>query len=149
MTTASPIPVELQKRLPLGTKIRLGAEVISTYARVRWLLMRRVGLPATLVALRVGVEPADADTAPSEESLRVGRRLARIVDRTLGPLPADSRCLVRSLVLVGLLAHRGIASTLVIGVRVEPAFAAHAWVKAGGWALLPAGRGEYERLLEL
>ena len=148
MTTAS-TPVELQKRLPLGAKVRLAVEVISAYARVRWLLVRRVGLPATLAALRNGIEPADADTAPSEASLRVGRRLARIVNRTLGPLPADSRCLVRSLVLVALLAHRGIASTLVIGVRVEPAFAAHAWVKAGGWALLPGGRGEYERLLEL
>ena len=146
MTTAS-IPVELQKRLPLGAKVRLASEVISAYARVRWLLLRRIGLPATLAALR-GVGEAES-LAPSETSLRVGVRLGRIVGRTLGPLPADSRCLVRSLVLTALLTRRGIASTLVIGVQVQPSFAAHAWVEAGDTPLLPTGRGEYERLLEL
>ena len=144
------MPVELQKRLPLGAKVRLAAEVISSYTRARWLLLRRVGLPATLAALRERTGPtATGDAAPSADAIRVGLRLARIVNRTLGALPADSRCLVRSLVLVALLDHRGIASTLVIGVRVQPSFAAHAWVEAGGWALLPRGRGEYERLLEL
>jgi hypothetical protein len=146
MTTAS-IPVELQKRLPLSDKLRLAAEVIAAYAKVRWLLVRRIGLPATLATLRRANGGDGA--APSETSIRVGLRLGGIVRRTLGRLPADSRCLVRSLVLTALLARRGINSTLVIGVQVQPSFAAHAWVEAGGTPLLPTGRGDYERLLEL
>lgn len=147
MTTA-PMAVELQKRLPLAAKLRLATEVTAAYARVRWLMLRRVGLPAILADLRGGTEGEGA-TPPDVTSIRVGLRLARIVNRTLGALPADSRCLVRSLVLVALLAHRGIACTFVIGVQVEPSFAAHAWVEADGAPLLPRGRGEFERLLEM
>jgi hypothetical protein len=146
MTTAS-IPVELQKRLPLSDKLRLAGEVIAAYVRVRWLLVRRVGLPATLAALR-GAYAGD-ETAPCDTSIRVGLRLGRIIRRTLGPLPADSRCLVRSLVLIALLSDRKIHCTLVIGVQVQPSFAAHAWVEAWGRPLLPTGRGAYERLLAL
>lgn len=146
MTTAS-TSVGSPERLPLGAKIRLAAEVISVYARVRWLLLRRVSLPLTLAGLRGGSERADIP--PSVASIRVGFRLARIVNRTLGALPADSRCLVRSLVLVALLARREISSTLVIGVQVDPSFAAHAWVEAGDRPLLPTGGGRYTRLLEL
>jgi hypothetical protein len=146
MTTAS-TSVERPEPLPPGAKIRLAAEVISVYARVRWLLLRRVSLPLTLAGLRGGTERAD--NPPSVESIRIGLRLARIVNRTLGALPADSRCLVRSLVLVSLLARREISSTLVIGVEVEPSFSAHAWVEAGGRPLLPTGGGRYTRLHEL
>jgi Transglutaminase-like superfamily len=146
MTTAS-VPVELQERLSLTDKFRLAAEVIAAYAKVRWLLLRRIGLPVALAALR-GTNEGNV-AAPSETSIRIGLRLGGIVRRTLGRLPADSRCLVRSLVLTALLAHRGIDSRLVIGVQVQPSFAAHAWVEAGDTPLLPTGRGEYERLLEL
>lgn len=69
--------------------------------------------------------------------------------RTLTVLPADSRCLMRSLVLTGLLARRGISSSLIIGVRLEPEFAAHAWVEYGGEPLLPPGDPSLGRLTEL
>jgi hypothetical protein len=57
--------------------------------------------------------------------------------------------LTRSLVLTRLLARRGIPSTLVIGVRSQPSFVAHAWVEYRGSALLPAERGTFQRLVEL
>ena len=146
MTTAS-IPAELQEHLPFMDKLRLAVEVMTAYVRVRWLLFRRVGLPAALAALR---QPDEGDeTGLTDTSIRVGLRLGGIVRRTLGRLPADSRCLVRSLVLTALLANRGIPCTVIIGVQVQPSFAAHAWVEAGGTPLLPTGRGKYERLLEL
>jgi tetrahydromethanopterin S-methyltransferase subunit G len=78
---------------------------------------------------------------------QVARRLGKGVGRTLGVLPTDSRCLIRSLVLVHLLARRSIPSTLVIGVRKESGFEAHAWVEHDGEAVLPAGH--YTRLTEL
>ena len=61
--------------------------------------------------------------------------------------PGDSRCLIRSLVLVRVLARRAIPSMLVIGVRKNPGFKAHAWVEHEGKAILAAG--DYTRLTEL
>jgi hypothetical protein len=46
---------------------------------------------------------------------------------------------MRSLVLTALLSRRGIASTLVIGVRPGGEFGAHAWVEHEGAPLLPSG----------
>jgi hypothetical protein len=69
--------------------------------------------------------------------------------RTLDPLPGDTRCLVRSLVLVRLLARRGVPARLIIGVTRTGPFAAHAWVERDGRALLPSGGGHLARLTEL
>ena len=84
-----------------------------------------------------------ADSLEHQEA----RRLGKVVGRTLGVLPTDSRCLIQSLVLVRILARRAIPSKLVIGVRRSSEFQAHAWVEHEGQAILPAG--EYTRLTEL
>ena len=123
-------------------RARLGAEILAHYVRARWGL-RRGGLPEAVAGMRSGRVAAAA--APSS----TWPRLAGAVVRVLEPIPADSRCLVRSLVLVRILARRGIETRLVIGVRSGPSFAAHAWVEHQGTELLPAGDGEYERLMEL
>jgi hypothetical protein len=79
----------------------------------------------------------------AEEPLPRPRRdqLVASVMRLLGVLPTDSRCLIQSLVVLALLERRAVRSTLVIGVRVEPKFAAHAWVECDGEPLLPTGTG--------
>lgn len=123
-------------------KVLLAGEVLILYGRARW-LMRRLETPEVVERLRGDVQDA-YDPAVSR---RIGYRLGTVVLRTLDPLPADSRCLVRSLVLTALLARRGVRAVLVIGVLGEPEFAAHAWVEHGGKALVPAGR--FERLVEL
>jgi hypothetical protein len=69
--------------------------------------------------------------------------------RILELLPTDSRCLIRSLVLMSLLEHRDTPCELVIGVQAEPVFAAHAWVECDGEALLPTGDGRYAPLTVL
>jgi Transglutaminase-like superfamily len=132
-------------RLRTVVKLRLAAEILSAYVRARRSL-RRSGLAPTVVALR----PQHADPAVSpEEQRRTALRLARAVGRTLSPLPGDTRCLTRSLVLSTLLSRRGLQSTLVIGARAEPHFAAHAWVEIAGSPVLPDGGEMYGRLLEL
>ena len=68
---------------------------------------------------------------------RIGRRLGHPVRRTLDPLPWDSRCLMRSLVLLRMLARRGVVCELVIGVRPGETFEAHAWIGHEGHPLLP------------
>jgi Transglutaminase-like superfamily len=128
------------------TKLALGVEILAAYARVRWLL-RRGDLTMTLKRLRAEGGSA-ASRAPRHDDLG-GLRLGNAVGRTLRVLPTDSRCLMRSLVLSSLLARRQIDSSLVIGVRSDPSFAAHAWVEQDGEALLPAGDEHYLRLVEL
>ena len=56
---------------------------------------------------------------------------------------------MRSLVLTGMLARRGVYATVVIGVRPEPTFAAHAWVEVDGRPLLPDDESIYRRLVEI
>jgi hypothetical protein len=132
---------------PLGpaAKAALSAEIVATYARVRWSL-RRTDIRATLGRLRA------ARAAPSgEEPALTGRRLGHAVVRTLRVLPADSRCLMRSLVLIRLLARRGIDAKLVLGVapgEQRDRFA-HAWVEYHGRPLLDPGGPRYGRLAEL
>jgi hypothetical protein len=132
-------------RIPVARKARLVLEILSMYARVRWLMAR---LPVKLVIEDVrGSAPADR-SVELEESVRTGVRLGRIVTRVLSPLPTDSRCLVRSLVLLGLLERRGMQPALVIGVRPGPEFGAHAWLEQAGRPLLPTDRAIFRRLVE-
>jgi hypothetical protein len=133
-----------RRRLSAPRRLQLAAEIVAAYARARWWL-RRGTLAEAVAALR-----ADAAAArePDGDQLLTGIRLGRSVGRALRALPADSRCLVRSLVLTRLLASRGIRSSLVIGVRSEPEFEAHAWVECAGIALLPPGDDSYGRLVE-
>ena len=80
-----------------------------------------------------------------------GRRLGAAVVRTLTPLPVDSRCLMRSLVLLRVLATRGVQGSLVIAVRPGEGLklAAHAWVEADGRPLLVPAGADHGRLVTL
>lgn len=131
------------ERRPASEKARLLIEITATYARTRWLLARK-GLRGTVAALRAGA-PTRADVTRDEQVVAV--RLGLVVAKVLEPLPFDSRCLMRSLVLTAMLARRGITSSVVIGVRAEPEFAAHAWVESDGVAVLPPGR--FGRVIEV
>jgi len=131
-------------------KVRLTGEILATYARVRWLLWRR-DLPETVAALRK--QGATADTAARRPGAPPDRReairLCHAVVRVLRLLPTDSRCLVRSLVVLAVLAARGREVELVIGVLPGESFAAHAWVELDGAPLLEAGVAGDGRLVEL
>jgi hypothetical protein len=48
-----------------------------------------------------------------------------------------------------MLARRGAAATVVIGVRPGSPFGSHAWPELGGRPLLPALEGSFERLVDL
>lgn len=127
-------------------KARLIAEISATYVRVRWLLRNRAFQDvAEAVRVEVGRE---SGTSVSKETTWFALRLGNAVERNLNHLPGDTRCLTRSLVLVRMLARRRIESTLVIGVRPAPSFAAHAWVELGGQALLSPIEFESGRLGE-
>ena len=128
-------------------RVRLAGEILRAYARTRWSLWRG-DLPSTLSALRGDPPPAPPTTA-DRRAIVEGVLLGDAVRRTLRLLPAESRCLMRSLVLTSLLARRGVGSSLVIGVRGGDAFGAHAWVELSDRPLLPPGGEAYERLVDL
>lgn len=133
------------ERLRAVERVRLAGEIAVSYARVRWGLARR-GLASTLADARRCQEDAPgARPAPSVATLL---RMGRIVERTLGALPVDSRCLIRSLVLTRLLARRGVPCLLILAARSKPEFGAHSWVEYRGVALLPTGTA-FHRLTEL
>ena len=127
--------------LTLAGKLSLSFEVVAAYMVVRWSL-RRNAFPAALERIRstrtVAAGPAESD-----------ERLVRAARRTLRLLPADTRCLMESLVVTRLLARRGRDTRLVIGVSPSGTFGAHAWVERDGRPLLPVHRFADGRLAEL
>ena len=129
----------LRKRMPLDLRFRIGFEIVLTYAEVRWRMLRG-DVRDVVAALRDGA----VDVHETYDAYRIGRRLRQVVRRTLDPLPWDSRCLMRSLVLLRMLARRGVVCQLVIGVRPGETFEAHAWIEHGRHPLLPTLG--YERL---
>jgi Transglutaminase-like superfamily len=128
-------------------RTRLALEILGLYARIRWLVLRH-GAVSVVPMLRRGLTPKTPVDAQAAQ-LRQGVDLGRAVQKVLRALPLDGRCLMRSLVLTGVLARRGIYGSLVIGVRSEPTFAAHAWVELQGRPLLPTDESVYSRLVEI
>lgn len=143
-STASDAPAGPRPRgLSPAQKAALGVEILNAYVHVRWWL-RRGDLPRTVAAARAVRTGSSVPEGPV-----LGTRLGHAVTRTLRVLPTDSRCLMQSLVLTRLLASRGVDSTLVIGVAVDPEFAAHAWVETEDIPLLPTNGSVYARLVRL
>jgi hypothetical protein len=132
----------LRKRMPADLRLRVALEIITTYAQVR-LRMLRGDVRDVVDRLRVDA----TDLHDPYDAYRIGRRLGQPVRRTLDPLPWDSRCLMRSLVLLRMLARRGVVCQLIIGVRPGDKFEAHAWIEHDGHPLLPTLG--YERLTVL
>ena len=144
MTTMEPSsPLRIAPLRPVA-KVALAAEILAEYVPSWWIL----GRPnvVEMVSAARDVRPTKP-RVPAELEHALARRLGRAVVMTLRLLPTDSRCLIRSLVLTRLLARRAIPNTLVIGVRKEPDFEAHAWIEHEGRPVLPAGA--YTRLTEL
>src|SRR4051794_7330173 len=137
-------PLELPPRdLRRREQLRLAVEILVAYVQLLR-LVRRNDLPEMVAGARCVVLP---ETSASGDPHAAALRLASSVLRVLGVLPTDKRCLIRSLVLLRLLSQRSIDANVVIGVRSENGFEAHAWVEHAKRAVLPAGG--YERLVEL
>jgi Transglutaminase-like superfamily len=127
-------------------RARLGLEIVVAYARASREL-RKAPIEEVLARLRLAEPPRGAGCGDVE--LEEARRLGGAVVRTMRFLPGDTRCLRRSLVVVQLLARRGIAARLVIGARTAPDFLAHAWVEHDGKPVLSPLDGSFGRLVEL
>jgi hypothetical protein len=128
-------------------KTRLIIEILGIYVRTR-LRLERNNLKILNEVPRTDL--SRAPDLPPEQTAAVAIRLGKAVARTLMLVPTDSRCLIRSLVLLRLISRCGIDSCLVIGVRNEgEAFAAHAWVEHRGIPILDSGGEHFARLLQI
>ena len=106
-------------------------------------LVQRKDLPAALERCRAAVH--QPTPVPSRDEVV---RISRAVRRTMGLLPGDSRGLVASLVLIAVLARRGVDASLVVG-RPRNGLGAHAWVEVGGLPALPAAKDKFAHLVAL
>ena len=138
-------PLPADRPLGPAERGRLAAEILAAYLGARRELGRS---PIETVVDRLRAE-AERPRREGAQTLAEARRLGRAVSRTLALAPGDTRCLIRSLVLIRLLSRRGLVARLVIGARAEPDFLAHAWVEHGGEPVLPTGEGSFGRLVEL
>jgi hypothetical protein len=132
----------LRRRMPADLRVRVALEIVATYMQVRGRMLHG-DVRDVVGRLRDGA----VDAHDPYVAYRIGRRLGQPVRRTLDPLPWDSRCLMRSLVLLRMLARRGVVCELVIGVRPGETLEAHAWIEHDGHPLLPTLG--YERLTVL
>jgi hypothetical protein len=132
---------------PLHEKAALSVEILSAYVSVRRRI-RGTELQRLVEDLR-GPAPAESVYSDSAAGKAAAIRIGRAIGRTLRLVPGDSRCLARSLVLIALLARRGVPTKLVIGVSPGPDFRAHAWVESDGLALLPSLEHIHTRIVEL
>ena len=127
-------------------KAHLAIEIIFSYAVMR-LYMRQEPLPRVVARLRAVERPRLSGPLAGDQAPRLGRAVAR----TLSRLPGDSRCLFRSLVLLRVLARRGVSGSLVIAACPEPqnGLGAHAWVEVMNRPVLPPASPGYGRLVTL
>jgi hypothetical protein len=142
VSTARPPAV---RRLSGAERGRLAAEIVVAFLRAQREL-RRAPIASVVERLREGRSPARGE---DPGGLEEARRLGRAVVRTLALVPGDTRCLRRSLVLLQLLARRGISGRLVIAARTDPDFLAHAWIECGGEPVLVPASESFGRLVEL
>lgn len=138
--------------MPLTRRLRLAAEILTTYARSKRAMRGTKDVREAIARIRRESErggvPSDRSAAqPLDVAAAVG--LGRAVTRALTTLPLDDRCLAQSLVLTGLLARRRTPCTLVIGARPGADFGAHAWVEVEGVPVLATDAAQYPRLVEL
>ncbi len=146
--TGSPISSGEPLSLPFGAKARLAAEIVVAYAVAKRELGRQ-DLQQAVTAIRSPRRTRRASVLP--DAAQQGRRLGEAVVRTLEAMPVDSRCLMRSLVLLRVLARRGVNGSLVIAVRPDELLklAAHAWVEVDGRPLLAPAGPDHGRLVTL
>jgi Transglutaminase-like superfamily len=140
---------DVNRSLLTTAKLSLAAEIVLVYARVRWVI-RRYELPRAVTILRTQPQWRSRRLALSDGRAG-GFRLSAAVIRTLELLPVDSRCLMRSLVLLRLMARRRVDSELVIAVKPTGGLGldAHAWVEIDGLPFLVPGGPEWGRLITL
>lgn len=139
------LPPPVGVRYPRAAAAASVAEVLGTYVTARRAIRRE---PDIEILVR-GFRDISDDVRPDPATVAQQRRLANIAGRVLRFLPGDTRCLTRTVVIARMLARRGRRATVVIGVRTEPAFGAHAWLEVGGEPLtVPIDPGG-ERLLEI
>jgi len=133
MTKRTQVPRQLSR---FAVYARLLIEAIITLIIVQ--------LTITLVPFNRYVHRLTRSDDQHETPIQLAYRLRRTIHIAGRILPWSPKCLARAMTAQSMLARRGYASVLSLGVAdIEGALNAHAWLAAGG--IIVTGRGEMER----
>lgn len=85
------------------------------------------------IKAKLGLFQSETLTSLSVSEAKTVKTIARLIQRISRRLPWKSLCLDKALTAQRLLAHRGIASTLYLGMikNEKKDLTAHAWLRAG------------------
>jgi hypothetical protein len=109
-------------------------DMLEAWGRLSFLNFRRPLLEVE--ELKVVETFQEGGRKASSEALDTARRLQKLVSIAARLQPFRNACLVRARCLQRMLANRGIASRLCIGVDKNPAgFTSHAWVEVNDQAI--------------
>jgi hypothetical protein len=113
-----------------------------------WLGLARglvLAVPFKYIAPHLGTHRGESSLILSEEIATIAGHVGRAVRSAARNTPWNSNCLAQAIAAKQMLQHRGINSTLYLGVKKDDTghLAAHAWVRCGEF-WLTGGRGELE-----
>lgn len=142
MTTSLPMIDKLGKFLALPADDKQELAAAALWLPLTHIKLKQSGLQSCLRSVGAGSAAPGAqeafDAGQYERACRCERSVALASHHGL----LAGTCLSRSLTLMRLLARRGIAGRLRIGVKLGGgALDAHAWVEVGG---VPLGQGEHD-----
>ncbi len=128
-------------RRPAPDDVRTAYQVVAAVTCARRVLATG-GLPAAL--RHYGLSPVTSGTAGAGAAVDVPlpprlRRRVRLAHRLMRLPGLKTTCLPGSLVVADLLRAEGCTPDVVIGVKADGRFCAHAWVEAGSWRLDGSG----------
>lgn len=115
--------------MPLAAKgLLLETVVLLAFARMAVLL-----LPFRWVARALGRQATEPPPHEDSERTLQARRISIMVYRASDNVPWTSKCLDQALAAKVMLARRGLATTVYIGVKNDEQgqLAAHAWLRSG------------------
>lgn len=113
-----------------------------------WLGLARgfvLAVPFKYIAPHLGTHMGESSLILSEETATMAGYVGRAVRSAARNTPWSSNCLAQAIAAKRMLQHRGIHSTLYLGVKKDDAghLTAHAWVRCGEF-WLTGGWGELE-----
>jgi hypothetical protein len=120
------------------------ADVVSIARALFWMasarvLIRTLDFPRAARLLGLDACPADGAPVMASEMSPKAHRALRVALVTLKPKRLGVSCLPHSVALERVLRASGVTAEIVLGVRHEEGFKAHAWVEVSG---APIGWGE-------
>lgn len=103
-----------------------------------------LAIPFKRLSKYMGTLKEESSSTISDEQYREAGRIAWAISKVIKYTPWESKCLVQALTAQFLLYHKGIESTLYLGVKKDESeknLMAHSWIRCGEF-FVTGGNGE-------